>query len=259
MTRKRSKNPLVLSEIVLSVEGLISRRREATFNSLAQELKQKKVLAFRKSLREYMDLLLFSGVLGVRFEKTAQPNIRKKQLYSVKQRNPLVEVGVPALIFHGLNWDVPRPKSLKARTDFEGLALSEVVNRTVYASLEDSIVELLAKVKQNDELLVFLTALLATKKIDVNYILRRARAKGKVKTRILCALLLAIEDTLTSPKPHVEDIETLYKLRETYSKLKRPSMRTIMPVDESTQKLSSQLLTQEEIVEYAGKQLGIRG
>lgn len=260
MARERANNPLILSEIVLAVENLKKQRSEPTFNSLAQELAQRQILAFRRSLRRYLDLLSVSGVFGIKYEKTSQPNIRKKQVYSIIKKDPLVEAGVGALLFHGLNWNVPHPKSHRVKTDFQGLALSKLANSTVYASLEDSIVELISSIgKKNEELLVFITALLATKKVNLNYILSRAHRKGDETTRVLCALLLAIEDTLATPKPQVEDIAALFKLRETYSQLKRPPIHTLMSIDASVQKLSKDILTQEQVLEYAGKQLGIRG
>ena len=263
-TRQYAKNPALLSEIVETVKKLEDHHVEPTFNTILNELSTKGVLAFHRSLRKYLDLLVYAKLLKLKYEKTAQPNIREKQVYHTADNRASIEAGEKALLLHGLNWDIPSPKSLIVKTDLQALALATISQGKVYASLEDSVVQslkVLAKryPERASELIMFAAALLATQKVNFNYLLKRAREE-EIEKEII-GILREIDGALSSPYPNVEDILTLYKLRSRYSHQRRQLLKSIKETRQSTDGdyLSRDVLSPNQVVEYAGKQLGLRG
>ena len=81
---------------------------------------------------------------------------------------------------------------------------------------------------------------------------------------LILDLLLLIEDTFTSPNPDVEDIKSLFELREEYEQLRRPSVESVVKQNfpgfprARASKLAS-ILKESDVLEYAAKQLGISG
>jgi len=263
--RERPKNPTILSEILQTVRNLEDEGKEPTFNTILLELSAKRVLKFHRTLRKYLDLLIFAKLLIIKYERTAQPNIREKQVYhTVPGHNqPIMEAGEKALLLHGLNWDIPSPMSLSVKTDLQGLALATISRSKLYASLEDAIVQSIKLLPKHhperaSELVVFATALLATQKVDFNYLLNRAKEEG-VENKIL-GILLEIDRTLSSAHPNVEDIRTLYELRKRYYHSRRSLLKSIQGIHlTDKQHVPTNIVSSNEVIEYAGKQLGIRG
>lgn len=263
---RHPKNAQILSEIVQTVRKLESEGKEPTFNAILYELSARRILEFHRTLRSYLDLLIFAKLLTVKYERTAQPNIREKQIYHIVSHRdqPIVEAGEKALLLHGLNWDIPSPMSLSAKTDLQGLSLATVSGNKVYASVEDAIVQSLKVLPERyparkSELVVFATALLATQKVDFVYLLTRAKEQG-VENKIL-AILLEIDKALASPHPNVEDIRTLYELRKRYYHTRRRLLKSLQRIQVTTEKqeIPMKIVSSNEVIEYAGKQLGIRG
>lgn len=257
-------NPIVLSEILETTGKLESQGLVPTFNTILSELSAKRVLSFHRSLRKYLDLLVFAKLLTVKYEKATQPNIREKQIYHTADNQASMEAGEKALLLHGLNWDIPSPKSLIVRTDLQALALATVSGNKVYASLEDTIVQSLKVLagrypERAQELVVFATALLATQKMDFNYLLNRAKEAGVEKGII--GILLEIDRTFASPYPNVEDITTLYELRNRYADHRRQLLKSIEGTSQviGSEYLPKYTVSQNQVVEYAGKQLGLVG
>jgi len=264
LKQQRSKSAPVLEEIIRTIERIQGRREKATFNLILHELSSKHVLVFHRSLRSYLDLLLSSKALVVSYHKTRQPNIRPMQVYHVPlgSKYPIVEAGEKSLLFHGLNWDIPSPTSIPTKTDLLGLARARLHEGVVYASLEDSLVEVLARLKRprGDEPaeLAFLLALLATEKIDIEFLLLRAKKRGVAD--LIIAILSRVEEALTNPRPGVEDIRTLFELRAHYENLHRPKIRNIAKINTRVDNISKTIIPSNSlIVQYAGKQLGISG
>lgn len=258
----RPKNPAILSEILQIVRKLENEKKEPTFNTILHELSSSGILEFHRTLRNYLDLLVIARLLSVKHEETVQQNIRKKQVYHTvpEHDRPIVEAGERALLLHGLNWSIPSPMSVNVTTDLRGLALSTVSGRKVYASLEDAIVQSLNVLPERhperaSELVVFATALLATQKVDFDYLVARAKEAG-VEKEVL-GILLDIDKVLASGRPNVEDIRTLYELRKLYQHSRRPLLRSIQGIDK--QNIPTDIVSSDQIIEYAGKQLGIRG
>lgn len=249
--RQYNKNPMIFKATLAAIKSIESRKMKPAFNTLREELGRFGVIANDSSLRSYLDLLVGSGVLKIRIEKIDQPNIYPRHIYSLAKTKPLVEGGERSLLFHGLNWVVSSPHSIKLETDFLGLARSTFTPEAVFASLEDSIAEELSR--KCPAALVFSTALLSTEKIDVEYLLHRARERGTAQ--VLLALLSLIERTFTSSNPEIHDVKALYKLRERYHKLHRPPISKIAGQSHKV----SNLPTENDVLEYASKQLGIGG
>ena len=200
---RHPKNPTILSEILRIVRKLENEVKEPTFNTILYELSSKGILEFHRTLRKYLDLLVFAKLLDVKYEETVQPNIRKKQVYHTvpEHDQPIIEAGEEALLLHGLNWDISSPMSVSVKTDLRGLALATISGDKVYASLEDAIVHSLKVLPKRHperapELIVFTTALLATQKVDFDYLLTRAKEAG-VKKEIL-GILFEIDKALAS-------------------------------------------------------------
>jgi hypothetical protein len=247
---KRNKSAAIAENILKAIEALREEGTEPTFNAILAYLSSKNILSNHRSLRAYLDAMIDSEMLTLRKEPIKQPNVPPKQIYSLKNDGPLVEAGERAMVFHGLNWALPSKSSIKLKTDLEGLARARTIHRTVYASLEDTVVETLAKNKNNERLfqtLTFCAALLATKKFDRDYLIQRARTRNVED--IIERLLEEINYVLNSPKPQVEDIRTLYEIR------KQLANRALMATSYNERKF---LLPADELVDIIGKQVGVK-
>ncbi len=260
--RERPKNPLILSQVLETVKELEDKGLEPSFNEILSKLSVGRVLVFHRSLRKYLDLLVAAKLLSLKYEKASQPNIRAKQVYHPADSKASMEAGEKSLLFHGLNWDLPSPRSVIVKMDLQALARAKVSGKKVYASLEDSIVQSLKVLRKRyphtvSELLFFATALLATQKVDVDYLLYRAKQEGIEKEVI--GIFKLIDETFTSRNPDVEDIFTLYKLRERYSHQRRFLPKSIRERSIERESHVKDLMTPNQVVEYAGKQLGLRG
>jgi hypothetical protein len=194
--------------------------------------------------------MIRTGLLRLRDEPVKQPNVRSKQVYSLTRKGPIVQAGEKALVFYGLNWSVPSKSSIKLRTDIQGLARARIARGIVYGSLEDAIVETLAKSKSSHQVsraLTFAAAMLATGKIDYAYIMQRAKGKGV--DDLVQRLLDEINYLLDSPKPAVEDIRTLFEIRRQLANHPRTS------VEVRSRRFP---LSLDEMVDVIGKQLGVK-
>jgi hypothetical protein len=247
---KRNKSAAVAESVLKSIQALRKDGTEPTFNAILGYLCSRNILSNHRSLRVYLDAMINSEMLTLQKEPVKQPNMRPKQVYSVKNDGPFVEAGERAMLFHGLNWTVPSKSSIKLKTDIEGLARARIVHGTVYASLEDTIVETLAKNKNTERLfqtLNFCAALLATKKFDRDYLIRRAKER-KVRETVE-RLLEEIGYVLYSHKPIVEDVRTLYEIR------KQLDNRDLMSTSFDEHKFP---LSPDEMIDVIGKQLGVK-
>ncbi len=247
---KRNKSVVVAESVLKSVEALRKEGTEPTFNAILAYLSSRNILSNHRSLRAYLDTMVKSGLLSLRKEPVKQPNLRPKQVYSLTSNGPFIEAGERAILFHGLNWTVPSRSSIKMKTDIEGLARARIAQGTVYGSLEDTIVETLAKSKNTERMfqtLTFCAAMLATKKFDQGYLMQRA--KGRDVEDLVEGLLGEIDYLLDSPKPEVEDIRTLYEIR------KRLANHALISLRLKSRRFP---LSPDEMVDVIGKQLGVK-
>lgn len=249
---RRNRNVLVAESAIQSVEALRREGTKPTFNAVLAYLKSRRILSNHRSLRAYLDSLVDSGLLSVWTEPTRQPNVRSRQVYSLTHNGPFVEAGEKALIFHGLNWTVPSKSSVKLRTDVEGVVRGRLEEGTLYGSLEDTVVETLARSKGKAGVggaLSFSAALLATKKFDFEYLMQRARKRGVGE--LTRELLYEIWYLLTCPKPEVEDLKSLFEMRRLLQSVHRTAL--VRPP-----KPRWSLLSPDELVDVIGKQLGLK-
>jgi hypothetical protein len=247
---KRNKNVVIAENVLKSVEALRKEGTEPTFNAILAYLSSRRILSNHRSLRAYLDTLVKSRLLSLRKEPVKQPNVRPRQAYSLTGNGPFIEAGERAMLFHGLNWTIPSKSSIKMKTDIEGLARARISQGTVYGSLEDSIVETLAKSKNSQRVfraLTFAAAMLATKKSDYGYLMQRAKERGVED--LVIGLLDEINYLLDSPKPEVDDIRTLYEIR------KRLASHARMSLQLKSRKIP---LSPDEMVDIIGKQLGVK-
>jgi hypothetical protein len=250
--RERKGNVLVVESIIQSVRSLRKEGTEPTFSKVLAYLESKGILANHRSLRAYLDSIVRSDLLSVRVKPTSQPNVRPKQVYSLSNVGPFVEAGEKALIFRGLNWTLPAKSSIKLKTDLEGLVRARLGGGTLYGSLEDAVVENLAKTRSKSTarlMTSFCASLLATKKFDHAYLLRRARKRGV--EGLVQEILDEIDCLLISPKIEVEDIRSLYAIRRWLQSARRET-----PVQ--TPKPRWSLFSPDELVDVIGKQLGLK-
>jgi len=247
---KRNKSVIVAESVLKSVEALRKDSTDPTFNAILAYLSSRRILSNHRSLRAYLDIMVKSGLLSLRKEPVKQPNVRPRQVYSLTGSGPFIEAGERALLFHGLNWTVPSRSSIKRKTSIEGLARARIAQGTLYGSLEDAIVETLAKNKNTERVfrtLTFCAAMLATKRFDHAYIMRRAKERDVAD--LVDSLLDEIDYLLDSPKPEVDDIRTLYEIR------KRLASRARKPPRPKSRGFP---LSPDEMVDIIGKQLGVK-
>lgn len=249
---KRNRSVLVAESVAKSIEALRNEGTEPTFNALMAYLKFRGIISNHRSLRVYLDYLATSGLLSRSTEPARQPNVRPKQVYSVTNDGPFVEAGEKALTFHGLNWTIPARSSDKLRTDLEGVVRGRIEDGTLYGSLEDTVVGNLTRVKDKKAValaLSYCAALLATKRVDRAYLMRRARERGIGES--IQELLDEIDYLFTSPKPELEDIKSLYAIRKwAQSNHRKTPPRAPNP--------RWSLLSKDELVDVVGKQLGVK-
>ena len=247
---KRNKSAVVAKTVLKSIEALRKEGTEPTFNAILAYLSSRRILSNHRSLRTYLDTMVKSGLLSLREEPVKQPNVRPRQVYSPTGSGPFIEAGERAMLFHGLNWTISSKSSIKMKTDIEGLARARIAQGAVYGSLEDAIVETLAKSKNTQRVfraLTFSAAMLATKNFNHGYLMHRAKERDIVD--LVEGLLDEIDYLLNSPKPDVDDIRTLYEVRKRLANHARMSLRL---------KSREFPLSLDEMVDIIGKQLGVK-
>ncbi len=247
---KRNKSVVVAESVLKSVEALREEGTEPTFNAILAYLSSRRILSNHRSLRAYLDTMIGSGLMSLRKDPVKQPNVHPRQVYSLTGSGPFIEAGERSMLFHGLNWTVPSKSSIKMKTDIEGLARARIAKGTVYGSLEDTIVETLAKNKGTERVfrtLIFCAAMLAAKRFDYGYLMQRAKERDVAD--LVGGLLAEIDYLLDSPRPEVDDIRTLYEVRKLLAN------RARMPPQLKTRGFP---LSPDEMVDVMGKQLGVK-
>jgi len=172
MTRSRAR-PLRAETARSIVEKIRALGVQASFGRIMLELASSGDVKWHRTLRRYLDLLVQGGVLERRLRDVGSVN--PQQLYRVVSERPRVLVGLAALAFHGLNWDVPKDEVREVSTDIEGLVRSQPFDSVLAASLEDCLVhELKRDAEKGTGGVELVVALLSTRRLDVPYLLRRA-------------------------------------------------------------------------------------
>ncbi len=183
-------------KILLIVEKLGKR---ASFGNILLEAHRRGVISFHRTLRRYLDLLTQAKVLKVTERDVGSVN--PQQLYNRLSPKAHLWTGLEALRIHGLNWDIPANQLYRVTTDLEAMlrARTHIVmgKERLLTGLEDTIVcELKRDIVSKTGTIELLAAMLATRPVDLPYLLRRADSQEVGVT--FRHLFRKIMDTFTS-------------------------------------------------------------
>ncbi len=238
---------------------------EASFGRILLEANRDGVLAWHRTLRRYLDLLVLGQVLEV--EKRDVGSVNPQQLYTIRNKQGTVWAGPRVLKEHGLNRDTEDGDMYKVEIDLEGLVRSTPISvnnqARLAASLEDSIIYELGRDKlEHTGGAELATALLATRPVDLPYLLRRSDKLGLGNTTKL--LFTTIVNTFTS-LPGDSEGHIFLSTRENFLKvLRQYSSRGFLKfLDDNRGQPSRKRRPKPSntiwIVSAAAKQLGVSG
>jgi hypothetical protein len=249
-------------EIISIVKKLEAR---ASFRTILVEANSTGVIADHRTLRRYLDLLVQARVLKVRERDVGSVN--PQQLYTAIDSKTHLWVGPVAMRLHGLNWDVPDNQLYQITTDLEAMVRGRsqtVQEKTrLVASLEDVLIhELKRDSEEETGTTELVAAMLATRTLDLPYLLRRA--DGLTIGRTTRLLFRKITETFTSLPGDAEG-RTFLEARARFLKILRYyNSKGVLRLVETPGKrrhglTAVQSLTPAQIVSATGKQLGISG
>jgi len=258
----RPRNPTVAAQILKIVGDLGDR---VSFRAVWLEARKRGILSRDRAVRSYLDLLLAAGSLSVKCVRTKAPY--PKEVYRVTGRKPVVFAGLQCLQHHGLTWESKGNDLQPIASDLEGVMRGHIfqlgARRIVMAGLEDCLIhELGEDAKKGTGYTELVAAMLATKSVDLPYMLRRADQRGLGKT---VRFLLKRLEGLFASKPDVEDLVTFVSVRERFLRIMRNYASH--GVDELIEEdgrgtLGLKIvrsLSDDDILAAAGKQSGARG
>jgi len=244
-----------VAEIALRLDGA------ASFRNILSEAAELGILKEHKTLRRYLNLLVRGNILRVRMLDVG--SVYPKQIHYVNMKNPQVWVGLAVLGKYGLNWDVPDTEMYTVSTDFEGLTRSHDFDSVLTASLEDCLIhELYRDAKKNTGTSTLVISVLATRKLDLPYLVRRADQMrvGKA-TRLAFTRILQI----TSSSETEVAASTFLAVRDRFLGIVRQYTRSglwKLVERKGVGNLGLRMirhLSEHDIVVAAGKQLGVTG
>jgi len=262
MSPARHLNPNLAAQILKIVDDLGAR---VSFRAVWLEARKRGVLSRDRSVRGYLDLLLAAGLLSVKRVRIKAPYPR--EVYKVTGRKPVVFAGLRCLQEYGLTWEEKASDLLPTASDLEGVVrghVRQLGKRTVVmASLEDCLIyELEHDAARGTGHAELVAAMLATRSVDLPYLLRRANQRGLGKA---VRLLLKRLERFIGSMPMVEDLITFMSVREKFLRIMRNYAShgvDQLLEEEGRGTLALQLvksLSDDDILAAAGKQLGVRG
>jgi hypothetical protein len=242
-----------------------SQGDRTSFGTILVEAQRQGTLAWHRTLRRYLDLLVRGGVLTEK--KRNVGSVNPQQLYSTTQQKPTVYAGLKVLELYGLNWDTPLRSLYPVSTDLVGLLRSKSVTlsgrRVLAASKEDSLAhEVRRDADKTTGTLELVSALVATRTLDLPYLLRRSDQLEIGKTvRLLFQKLIQTFSGIfqdSDGKIFLATRERFLQILRQYSKQKVLSLLETPGTGAHGIKMV-EALTSEHILNAAGKQLGITG
>jgi hypothetical protein len=242
-----------------------SQGDQTSFGTILVEAQRQGTLAWHRTLRRYLDLLVRGGVLTEK--KRDVGSVNPQQLYSTTQQKPTVYAGLKVLELYGLNWDTPLRSLYPVSTDLVGLLRSKSVTlsgrRVLAASKEDSLAhEVRRDADKTTGTLELVSALVATRTLDLPYLLRRSDQLEIGKTvRLLFQKLIQTFSGIfqdSDGKIFLATRERFLQILRQYSKQKVLSLLETPGTGAHGIKMVESL-TSEHILNAAGKQLGITG
>ena len=235
--------------------------RNASFRNILKECARAGVLTRHETLRHYLDLLTAGNVLGRRTRDVG--SVKPQQIYFMKSKTPQVSVGLAVLRTHGLNWDTSETEIRTAKTDFEGLVHAKITETALIAGLEDALIhEFSVDVVSETGTVAFVVAMVATRKLDLPYLLRRADEQRTGK-----AIRLLFRRTLEAVSANKTDLpaKVFLTVRSNFLKIARQYTQSgfwKLVEERGVGDLGldvANTLTEYEVIMAAGKQLGVEG
>jgi hypothetical protein len=242
-----------------------SQRGHASFSTILVEAQRRGTLAWHRTLRRYLDLLVQGGVLTEK--KRDVGSVNPQQLYSPTEKKPTVYSGPKVLELHGLNWDTPLRGLYPVSTDIVGLLRSKPLvlsgRHRLAASKEDSLAyEIRRDADKTTGTMELVTALAATQTLDLPYLVRRSDELEVGKTvRLLFQKLIQTFSGIfrdADGKIFLATRERFLQILRQYSKQKALSLLETPGRGAHGIKMVESL-TSEHILNATGKQLGITG
>jgi hypothetical protein len=243
-----------------------SQGGQASFSTILVEAQRRGTLAWHRTLRRYLELLVQGGVLSEK--KRDVGSVNPQQLYSPTEKKPTIYSGPKVLELHGLNWDTPLRGLYPVSTDIVGLLRSKPVvlsgRHRLAASREDSLAyEIRRDADKTTGTVELVTALAATQTLDLFYLLRRSDELEIGKTiRLLFQKLIhtftGIAQGGADGKIFLATRERFLQILRQYSKQKALSLLETPGRGAHGIKMVESL-TSEHILNATGKQLGITG
>jgi hypothetical protein len=251
------------AEQLLRIVGKL--KGEASFRNILREASSQGVLAWNMTLRRYLDLLVQAQVLKVSEHDVG--SVHPRQLYTKSSTKPVLWTGLTALKLHGLNWDIPDTQLTRTETDLEAVARAKIHalngKPKLVASLEDALVhEVESDATRQTGAIELAAAILATRTVDLPYMLRRADSQNLGQT--VRRLFKKITETFTS-LPGDVDGRAFLETRTCFLKILRGyNSRGHVKLVEARGRGQLGLdivegLRPEQIVSVAAKQLGVSG
>jgi hypothetical protein len=242
-----------------------SQGGQASFGTILAEAHRRGTLAWHRTLRRYLDILVQGGVLGEK--KRDVGSVNPQQLYSPTGKKPTVYSGPRVLELHGLNWDVPLRGLYPVNTDLVGLLKSKSLllsgRHRLAASREDSLAhEVRRDADKTTGTMELVVAVAATQTLDLPYLLRRSDELEIGRTiRLLFQRLI---HTFTGI-PQDADGKIFLATRERFLQIlrqysKQKTLDLIETPARGTRGIKTvESLTAAHILNVSGKQLGITG
>ena len=247
------------------LETISSLGNQASFNRILAKASGRGTLAWHRTLRRYLDLLVQAGCLKV--EEREVGSVNRQQLYSIKQSRPTLWAGPAILRIHGLNWDVPDDDLYSFTTDLAALTRARQMNlgkkQLLAAGREDCLAQ---EIRHDDQkktgTIELVVAIIATRHIDLHYFFKRSdELEIGQAVRLLLQRLAEIftgPALETDPRTFLVCRERFLKILRTYSKEKSLEESVTSRKDRRGLALVK-TLTPLQIVKAAGKQLGLIG
>jgi hypothetical protein len=240
-------------------------RKPVSFGQILVQANLQGVLSWHRTLRRYLDLLVQSDLLKV--EEKDVGSVHPQQLYTIQHVKTRLWTGLEALALHGLNWDTPGSDLFPVLTDLAALVRSRPVTRTsmtrLITGLEDSLAyELLRDLARESGGTELVTGLLATRPVDLAYLLRRSDLLGigdstrQLMSRIIETYLSIPQDV--DGRVFLQTRERFLKLQHLYST--RGTLRLLETPGRGRRGINVvKGLSPAQIVSASGKQLGVIG
>ncbi|MDE1858208.1 MAG: hypothetical protein KGI26_03965 [Thaumarchaeota archaeon] len=247
-SRRRPASVRVLQSVIDAV-GALHSAHGPSFNDILGHLRADRTIANHRSLRSYLDLLVAAGSVRVRIEPS-RSNVRPRQVYALTSKGPFAQAGEGAVSRLGVAWDLGSEELVRVKLDLEGVARGTLDAGVLYCSAEDALVDALAGARGADAKALSLTysaALAVSNRLDEEYLLRRARARG-VEAEV-AELLAELRSLFYAPRVPARDVKTLYLVRRALPPLRRGG---------TLYEPKWTLFSPDVLLDVVGKQLGVK-